>query len=305
MTQSYPEENSSFDSSGLVRANFSSRTLFNNIMTGVAFILTAMAVIPLFAVLIYVTFQGITSITPSVFVELPPPPMVEGGGFGNAIVGTIIMVGIGALISVPFGVMASIYLTEFSKGKVARGVRFSTNILSGVPSIIAGVFAYAAVVLTFNSLGWGSYSPIAGGIALAVLMLPIIVRTTDEALQLVPQDVRQAAVGLGATKFQTVWGVVLPAAVPAIVTGTTLGVARAAGETAPLLFTALFSQFWPQLWPPDAFLQPTASLAVLVYNFAIVPFQNQQKLAWAASLILILLVLLTSIITRYVTRKKA
>ena len=201
--------------------------------------------------------------------------------------------------------MASIYLTEFSSGKVSRWVRFATNILSGVPSIIAGVFAYAAVVLTFSALGWGSYSPIAGGISLAVLMLPIIVRTTDEALQLVPQDVRQAAVGLGATKFQTVWGVVLPAAVPAIVTGTTLGVARAAGETAPLLFTALFSQFWPQLWPPDAFLQPTASLAVLVYNFAIVPFKNQQQLAWAASLILVLLVLITSIITRYVTSRKA
>lgn len=305
MTRSYPEQNSSFDSSGLLRANFSTRTLFNNIMTGVAFILAAMAVIPLFAVLIYVAVQGITSISPSVFAELPPPPMVEGGGFGNAILGTIIMVGIGALISVPFGVMASIYLTEFSTGKVSRWVRFATNILSGVPSIIAGVFAYAAVVLTFTTLGWGSYSPIAGGIALAVLMLPIIVRTTDEALQLVPKDVRQAAVGLGATKFQTVWGVVLPAAVPAIVTGTTLAVARAAGETAPLLFTALFSQFWPQLWPPDAFLQPTASLAVLVYNFAIVPFKNQQQLAWAASLILVLLVLITSIITRYVTSRKA
>lgn len=304
MAPSYPEQESSFDSSGLMRSHFSPRTLFNNIMTGVAFILAAMAVIPLFAVLIYVTIQGITSITPSVFVELPPPPMVEGGGFGNAILGTIIMVGIAALISVPFGVMASIYLTEFSGGKVSRWVRFATNILSGVPSIIAGVFAYAAIVLTFTALGWGSYSPLAGGIALAVLMLPIIVRTTDEALQLVSKDVRQAAVGLGATKFQTVWGVVLPAALSAIVTGATLGIARAAGETAPLLFTALFSQFWPQFWPPDAFMQPTASLAVLVYNFAIVPFENQRELAWAASLILVLLVLLTSIITRYVTSRK-
>ena len=301
---SQEESYSQFDGSELLRSNFSPRTLFNTAMTVLVFIFAALAVIPLVAVLLYVTFQGISSISTSVFTELPPPPMVPGGGFGNAILGTIFMVGIGALISVPIGVLASIYLTEFSTGKISRWIRFATNILSGVPSIIAGVFAYSAVVLTFVALGWGSYSPLAGGAALAILMLPIIVRTTDEALQLVPKDMRQAAVGLGATKFQTVWGVVLPAAVPAIVTGTTLAIARAAGETAPLLFTALFSQFWPQLWPPEAFIQPTASLAVLVYNFAIVPFQNQQQLAWAASLILVFLVLLTSIITRMATTRK-
>lgn len=301
---SQEESYSEFDGSELLRSNFSPRTLFNTAMTVLAFIFAALAVIPLVAVLLYVTFQGISSISTSVFTELPPPPMVPGGGFGNAILGTIFMVGIGALISVPIGVLASIYLTEFSTGKISRWIRFATNILSGVPSIIAGVFAYSAVVLTFVALGWGSYSPLAGGAALAILMLPIIVRTTDEALQLVPKDMRQAAVGLGATKFQTVWGVVLPAAVPAIVTGTTLAIARAAGETAPLLFTALFSQFWPQLWPPEAFIQPTASLAVLVYNFAIVPFQNQQQLAWAASLILVFLVLITSIITRMATSRK-
>lgn len=301
---SQEESYSQFDGSELLRSNFSARTLFNTAMTVLVFIFAALAVIPLVAVLLYVTFQGISSISTSVFTELPPPPMVPGGGFGNAILGTIFMVGIGALISVPIGVLASIYLTEFSTGKISRWIRFATNILSGVPSIIAGVFAYSAVVLTFVALGWGSYSPLAGGAALAILMLPIIVRTTDEALQLVPKDMRQAAVGLGATKFQTVWGVVLPAAVPAIVTGTTLAIARAAGETAPLLFTALFSQFWPQLWPPEAFIQPTASLAVLVYNFAIVPFQNQQQLAWAASLILVFLVLITSIITRMATSRK-
>ncbi|MFM7366794.1 MAG: PstA family ABC transporter permease, partial [Sphaerospermopsis kisseleviana] len=139
-----------------------------------------------------------------------------------------------------------------------------------------------------------------GGFALAILMLPIIVRTTDEALQLVPQDLRQASLGLGATNFQTVIQVVVPAALPAIVTGSTLAIARASGETAPLLFTALFSSFWP-----DGLLKPTASLAVLVYNFAISPFQNWQSLAWAASLILVLMVLITSIIARWATRQKA
>jgi phosphate transport system permease protein len=204
------------------------------------------------------------------------------------------MVGIASLISIPFGVLAAIYLTEFSSGKLSRWIRFATNVLSGVPSIIAGVFAYSVVVAAT-----GGFSAVAGGFALSILMLPIIVRTTDEALQLVSKDLRQAAVGLGATNFQTVSQVVVPAAIPAIVTGATLSIARASGETAPLLFTALFSQFWPR-----GIFEPTASLAVLVFNFAIAPFQNWQSLAWAASLILVLLVLLTSIIARWATSRK-
>lgn len=279
----------------LLRSSSSPRTLFNTVMTVISFICGFLAIVPLVAVLSYVTIRGIGSISPSVFTELPPPPLSGEGGFGNAILGTLLMVGIGAVFSVPLGVIAAIYLTEFSKGKTARWIRFATNVLSGVPSIIAGVFAYGVMVATI-----GTFSAVAGGFALSVLMLPIIIRTTDEALQLVPQDMRQAAVGLGATNFQTVIQIVLPAAVPAIVTGTTLAIARAAGETAPLLFTALFAQFWP-----SGLFQPTASLAVLVYNFAISPFRNWQSLAWAASLILVLMVLLTSIIARVATRQKA
>lgn len=288
-----------YSTGSLTRAPSSPRTMFNTIMTVIAFICAIMAVIPLLAVLGYVIFQGFSSLNISIFTELPPPPLRKGGGFGNAILGTILMVGIAAAISIPIGVMAAIYLTEFSSGKTARVIRFATNVLSGVPSIIAGVFAYGILVLTFNKLGLGSYSALAGGAALSILMLPIILRTTDEALQLVSQDLRQAAVGIGATKFQTVSQVVLPAALPAIVTGSTLAIARASGETAPLLFTALFSPFWP-----DGLFKPTASLAVLVYNYAISPFKNWQSLAWAASLILVLLVLLTSIITRWATRQK-
>jgi phosphate transport system permease protein len=293
MTSSYPE-------SSLTRAPMSRRTLFNTVMTVLAFACGILALVPLVAVLSYVVIQGFSSFSLSIFTELPPAPLRQGGGFGNAILGTLLMVGIGALISIPFGVLAAIYLTEFSSGKIARVVRFATNILSGVPSIIAGVFAYGIVVLTLVKLNLGSYSAIGGGFALSILMLPIIVRTTDEALQLVPQDLRQASLGLGATKFQTVAQVVLPAALPAIVTGTTLSIARASGETAPLLFTALFSQFWP-----NGLFQPTASLAVLVYNFATTPFKNLQSLAWAASLILVLMVLITSIIARWATRQKA
>lgn len=291
---------SSFSESSLTRAPMSKRTLFNTGMTVLAFVCGALALLPLLAVLSYVIIQGFSSLSPSVFFELPPAPLRKGGGFGNAILGTLLMVGIGALISIPFGVLAAIYLTEFSSAKIARWVRFATNILSGVPSIIAGVFAYGIVVLTLTKLNLGSYSAIGGGFALAILMLPIIVRTTDEALQLVSQDLRQASTGLGATNFQTVTQVVLPAALPAIVTGSTLSIARAAGETAPLLFTALFSPFWP-----DSLFKPTASLAVLVYNFATTPFKNLQSLAWAASLILVLMVLLTSIIARWATRQKA
>lgn len=266
-------------------------------MTALVFACVAIALLPLLAVLLYVIVQGASRINVSVLQELPPPPLVKGGGFGNAILGTLIMVAIGALISIPFGVLAAIYLSEFSSGKIAQWTRFATNVLSGVPSIIVGVFAYGVIVLTMRT-----YSAWAGGFALSILMLPIIVRTTDEALQLVPQELRQAAVGLGATEFQTVSRVVLPAALPAIITGTTLAIARAAGETAPLLFTALFTQFWPN-WN-SRLIEPTASLAVLIYNFATVPFKNQQELAWAASFILVLLVLITSAISRWATARR-
>ena len=288
---------SDFEVVSLKRNPTSPRTLFGLIMSGIAGFFTLLAIVPLFIILTYLLTRGISALSLSVFTELPPPPMVEGGGFGNAIVGTVIMVGIGALISVPLGIMAAIYLSEFQEGKASDWIRFATNVLSGVPSIIVGVFAYSAVVLTTRS-----YSAWAGGFALSILMLPIIVRTTDESLKLVPQDVRQASVGVGANRYQTVLQVVLPAALPAIITGITLAVARAAGETAPLLFTALFTQFWPN-WD-NLLVEPTASLSVLVYNFAIVPFQNQQELAWGAAFILVLLVLVTSIISRLATAKR-
>lgn len=299
MTSNIAQDNlsQSFDPASLKRNPRSPRTLFGLIMTAIAGFFTILAIIPLLIILGYLLGKGISSLRLQVFTELPPPPLVDGGGFGNAILGTVIMVGIGAALSVPIGVMAAIYLSEFSRGKLADAIRFATNVLSGVPSIIIGVFAYTVVVLTTRT-----YSAWAGGFALAILMLPIIVRTTDEALKLVPQEVRQASIGIGANDYQTVLQVVLPAAIPAIITGVTLAVARAAGETAPLLFTALFTQFWPN-WD-ELLVEPTASLAVLVYNFAIVPFQNQQDLAWAAAFILILLVLLTSIISRIATANR-
>ncbi len=301
--------NDEFNADLLKRSPGSPRTLFGILMTGLTFLSAGIALLPLVAVIGFVIAKGGSRIKLGVFTELPPTAyQVDGGGFGNAIQGTIILVVIAALISIPIGVLAAVYLTEFGKGtKLADWIRFFTNVLSGVPSIIVGVFAYGVIVLNLKNLGIGNgYSTFAGGFALSILMLPIIVRATEESLKLVPPEVRQAAVGLGATNFQTVSWVVLPAALPAIITGTTLAIARAAGETAPLLFTALFSQYYLPLSEkgPNALYEPTASLAVLVYNFATRPFENQKELAWAASLILVLMVLLTSIISRIATSRK-
>lgn len=264
-------------------------------MSILAFLCAIVALIPLVAVLSYVLINGIARLGPAVFTELPPPPLIKGGGFGNAVVGTLLTVGIAALLSIPFGVLAAIFLSEFARDtKVASIVNFFTNVLSGVPSIVIGVFAYGLVVLST-----GTFSSVAGGVALGALMLPTIVRTSEEALESVPSDYRQAAIGLGATNFHTVFHIVLPAALPAIVTGILLAIARAAGETAPVLFTALFNQYWTRsLW------EPTATLSMVVYNFATVPYKNQQELAWTASLVLVMLVFLTSLFSRWATRRR-
>lgn len=265
-------------------------------MTGLVFLAAAIALLPLIAVLTYVIINGAGRLNLDLFTQLPPPPLVKGGGFGNAIVGTLLTVGIGAAISIPVGILGAIFLSEFARDTtLASWIDFFNNVLSGVPSIVVGVFAYGVVVLTT-----GTFSAVAGGVALAVLMLPIIVRTSAESLESVPNETRQAALGLGATQFQTVTRVVFPAAIPAILTGVMLSVARAAGETAPLIFTALFSQYWAQ-----GIMQPTPTLSVLIFNYAIAPYKNQQELAWAGSLVLLTLVLVTSILARWITRRKS
>ena len=269
------------------------RTIIDRLLTILAFSLLGLALLPLGLVIAYVIYKGAGRLNLNLFTELPPTALQEGGGIANAIVGTLILVGIAAAISIPIGVLAAVYLSEFAPRKVARWIRFATNVLSGVPSIIVGIFAYGAIVLRTNT-----FSAFAGGFALAILMLPIIVRTADEALQIVPQEVRWASVGVGASNFHTVLKIVLPTALPAIVTGTTLAIARAAGETAPLIFTALFTQFWP-----NGLFEPIPSLSVLIYNFATVPYQSQKELAWAASLILVLMILIASILSRWATRK--
>ncbi|MBI4784234.1 MAG: phosphate ABC transporter permease PstA [Oscillatoriophycideae cyanobacterium NC_groundwater_1537_Pr4_S-0.65um_50_18] len=273
----------------------SKRKLFGNLMTALVFACVVIAAIPLLSILFMVITKGLAGLSPAVFTDLPPAAGVSGGGFRNAIIGTLLTCLIGALVSVPFGVLTAVYTIEFGRGnRLSQFVSFCTNILSGVPSIIAGLFAYGVVVLTT-----GSFSAVAGGIALSVLMLPIIIRTAEEGFKSIPRDTRLGAVGIGATNFQSVTQIILPAAMPFIATGVTLALARAAGETAPLLFTALFNQYDAKsIW------EPTATLSVLIYNFAISPYKNQQALAWVAALIVVCLILVVSILARIVSRRK-
>jgi phosphate transport system permease protein len=262
--------------------------------------MTLLALVPLFAVLAMLIWRGGKKLSLELFTQLPPAPLEQGGGFGNAIIGTLIMVGIATLITIPLGVLTAVYLAQApGDSKLASAVRFSAKVLTGFPSILAGVFAYGAIVLLT-----GGYSAIAGGIALSILMLPTIILTSESAITMVPAKMKEASIGLGATSTQTVWMVLLPTAMPGILTGVMLAVARAAGETAPLLFTALFSNYWLNSNGRIDLMQPTASLAVLIYNFSGMPFKNQVELAWAAALVLVVLVMITNLIGQSFSRQQ-
>lgn len=262
------------------------RLLRNRLLTGLCIVLSLLTLIPLFSIIMLVVKNGLPLVSISLFTQLPPPPGLEQGGFGNAIIGTVLMVGIALALAVPLGVLAAIYITEYAPAsRFAAAVRFVAKLLTGIPSIICGVFAFAAVVMTTRQ-----FSALAGGVALAILTLPTILLTAEQALLGVPNAYREASFGLGATSFQTIFRIVLPDALPAIMTGVMLAVARAAGETAPVLFTALFSQNWIH-----SLMEPTASLSALIYNFASLPYAYQVKMAWSASLILVTLVTVTNI----------
>jgi len=273
------------------------RNRFNQVLTGLAGLFSALAVLPLLLVLLYVLVQGGRLLSFGLFTQLPPAPGLDGGGIGNAIVGTLAVTGLASLIAIPIGVGGGIYLSEYaSRGWFAQLVRFANDVLAGVPSIISGVFVYGLIVAT-RILAGQSYSAMAGGIALAVLMLPTVIKTTDEGLKLVPQELRWGAYGVGASKVVTVLRITLPAAFTPIATGVVLAIARAAGETAPLIFTALFSPFWPE----GAF-NPIATMSVLIFNFAIMPYEAQNELAWAVSFVLVLLILAANLLARWISR---
>lgn len=283
-----------------LQRKFERRALRSLILTSITWAAAILASVPLFSVLYMLITRGGARLNLEVFTELPPAGFEMGGGFGNALLGTFVMVGIAALIAIPVGILAAIFLAELGPvSKLANAARFAAKTLTGLPSILAGVFAYAMVVLTT-----GTYSAPAGGVALAVLMLPIVVLTAEEAMKMVPKIMKDAAHGMGCTNSQVIWHVVLPTAMPAILTGVMLAIARAAGETAPLLFTALFSNYWIYEQGQFSAMSPTASLAVLIYNFSGMPFDNQLELAWAASLVLVMIVLIVNVTARLLGKPK-
>jgi phosphate transport system permease protein len=289
--QPVPDPFEGVDFAELELSLYRPRTLLSVLLSGLVTCMTFLALIPLFAVLWMLIWRGGQKLSTSLLTQLPPAPLEQGGGFGNAIVGTLIMVGLAALITVPLGVLTGLFLAEAKQNKLAEAVRFAAKVLTGFPSILAGVFAYGAIVLST-----GGYSAVAGAIALSILMLPTIILTSESAIAMVPAKMKEASIGMGATGVQTAWMVLLPTAMPGILTGVMLAVARAAGETAPLLFTSLFSNYWLISSGRADLMQPTASLAVLIYNFSGMPFANQVELAWAAALVLVLMVLIFNLI---------
>jgi phosphate transport system permease protein len=251
------------------------------------------AVAVLALILGYIAYRGIGAISFQFLIETPKP-VGEGGGIGNAILGTLILLALACGVGMPFGIATGIYLAEYGAGRFASLVRFLTDTLTGVPSILVGVFVYTIIVLPLKQ-----FSAMAGGVALAVIMIPIVARTTEEMIRLVPASLREGALALGAPQWRVTTGVVLPAAASGIATGAMLAVARVSGETAPLLFTAFGSRFF------NVYLdRPMASLTVQIYNYAISPYDEWHAQAWAATLILMTLILVINITVRFLTRRK-
>jgi len=273
------------------------RTLFSFCSSVLCTILALLAAVPLFSVLLMLIWRGAARLGPTLFTQLPPAAGMPGGGIGNAIVGTMLVVALGSGLSIPIGILVGLYLAEVNPdGRFASVVRFCAKLLTGLPSILAGVFAYSTVVLLT-----GRFSPLAGGVALGILMLPIITLTTEEAIRSVDAEMRAAAIGMGATQSEVVKDILLPTALPGILTGVLLALARGAGETAPLLFTMTFSDYWLS----RHIMEPTASLAVLIFNFSKSPFDNQKQFAWAASLILVFIVLIFTLGGQILSRRAA
>ena len=251
------------------------------------------ALVPLVLILFYVISQGVTSLNVAFFTETPRPVGEPGGGMANAIVGSVIVTLLGAAFAVPIGIISGIYAAEYAGTRLAGAVRFAADTLNGVPSIVIGVFVYTIAVLPFRQ-----FSALAGGLALGVMMIPLIMRTTEELLRLVPPILREGALALGATRARAVFTVVVPAALPGILTGILLALARIAGETAPLLFTAFNNRFWS-----TDVTQPISTLTVQVFTYAIAPYDDWHRQAWAGALVLVAMVLACSLLARLATAR--
>lgn len=275
-------------------SSYARRKLTDIVVRSACVAATVIALIPLGSVLYYVTSRGVSGLNWDFFSELPKPVGESGGGMANAIAGSGKLVFLACIFGIPPGVLAGVYLAEFGDSRFGKVVRFSADVMSGVPSITVGIFVYSLVVLQTKQ-----FSALAGGIALAVLMLPTVTRTTEELLKLVPESLREAALGLGLPKWRTTLRVMLRTAAPGIATGVMLAVARVAGETAPLLFTAFNNRFWS-----NGLSEPVASLPVNIYTYAVSPYEEWHRQAWTAALVLLLLVLLLNVSARLLVRSR-
>ncbi|HMJ26707.1 MAG TPA: phosphate ABC transporter permease PstA [Pyrinomonadaceae bacterium] len=270
-----------------------SRRAVSTLLTTLTALCTLLAISILAIILSYIALRGLAAINFRFLID-SPRPVGEGGGIGNAIVGSAVLLLLSCVVGIPAGIGTGVYLSEFGSGVFARLVRFLVDTLTGIPSIVTGVFVYAVVVLRMRH-----FSGLAGGIALALIMVPIVARTTEEMIRLVPHSLREGALALGAPQWRVTLGVVIPAAASGIATGAMLAIARVSGETAPLLFTAFGSRFFPR-----NLNEPIASLTVQIYNYAISPYDEWHAQAWAATLVLMALILSINIAVRFLTRNK-
>jgi len=269
------------------------RKITHHVAMVTLFLMACAAILPLGFVFFYVVEQGAPAINWDFFTKLPAPVGETGGGFANALAGSALLIFMASLIGIPWGVSAGVYLSEYGRGRVAKILRFSIDILASVPSIIVGIFTYAMLVMPLKR-----FSAIAGAVSLAVIMIPVIARTTEELLKLVPSHIREAGLGLGLPRWKVTLRIVLRGSMNGIMTGVMLAIARVAGETAPLLFTALSNRFWSLKID-----QPIASLPVQIYNYAISPYEDWHRQAWAAAFVLVVLVLSLNLTTRLILRR--
>ena len=271
-------------------SSYRRRRFVERMMFAATMFATAAALSVLFFLLGYLAYQGASALSWDFFVKLPTPVGETGGGMANAIVGSGKLLFTAALVGIPIGFLGGVYLSEFGRGRVAFAVRYAADVLNGVPSIVIGITVYSLLVLPL-----GHFSTLAGGVALGLMMIPVALRTTDEFLRLVPDSLREGALALGAPRWVVITRVVIPAGIRGIVTGLLLSLARVAGETAPLLFTALNNRYWSNGW-----MEPTASLPVMIFTYAIAPYEDWHRQAWAAGLVLLTLVLGANVLARLV-----
>ena len=272
-----------------MRLNTSRRKITNQLVTALAVLATVLVIAPLVAILVYLIYKGASSVNLNFFLKVPAPVGEAGGGMANSIVGSAVVLGLASLMGIPVGIAAGVYLAEFGRGlMLGNAIRFTADVLNGVPSIVMGISIYALIVMREKH-----FSAFAGGVALAIMMVPTITRTTEEMLATVPHAIREAALGLGVPKWRTTLSVSLRTASPGIITGCMLAFARVAGETAPLLFTALGNDFWSM-----KLNEPIGALPLQIYKYANSPYDEWHRMAWAASLVLIVMIMVSVTLVR-------